>query len=175
MTQPSLDLRDVALLLLGAASCWHDLRTRRLPNVLTLGAAGLAVPYAIWSSGPSGAATAVLGWAAGLALFLPLFALGGLGAGDVKLLAAYGAWLGPSGALWTALYAAMAGGVLALVVALFTGYLGRALRNVSFIVTMWRTVGLRPVAGLTLDSARGPRLPYAVAIVAGALIVAWQR
>ena len=64
-------------------------------------------------------AFAAAGWATGLALFVPLYALGGMGAGDVKLLGAIGAWLGPMGAVWTGLYGAIAGGVLALAVAVW--------------------------------------------------------
>lgn len=170
-----LNPRESAVLILGALACYYDLRTRRLPNLLTLGSAVAALLYAVSTVGLGGAVASISGWAAGLALFLPLFALGGLGAGDVKLLAAFGAWLGPMAALWTALYASMAGGVMALVVALATGYLGQALRNVSFLVTFWRTVGVKPLPELTLQSARGPRLPYALAITAGAVAVLWLR
>ena len=50
------------------------------------------------------------GWAVGLAMFLPVFALRGIGGGDVKLVAALGAWIGPGAAVWLALWAAVAGG-----------------------------------------------------------------
>ena len=64
-----------------------------------------------------------MGWAVGIAIFFVPFALGGLGAGDVKLLGAIGAWLGPMNALWVGLYAGAAGGILAIFVALTNGYL----------------------------------------------------
>jgi prepilin peptidase CpaA len=108
-----------------------------------------------------------------LVLFLPLFALGGMGAGDVKLLAAFGAWLGPMGALWTALWASLAGGVFALVVAAWRGYLADALRNVVVIVGVWRAAGPSQVPGLTLADAGGPRLAYAVPIGVGAVVALW--
>ena len=61
-----------------------------------------------------------------------------MGAGDVKLMAAIGAWLGPALALLTALYGAIAGGVLAIVVALSTGYLKTALSNLWRMLMHWR-------------------------------------
>ena len=60
---------------------------------------------------------AALGLFVGLAVFFPLFALGAMGAGDVKLMAAVGAWIGAKPILYVALYGSVAGGVLALVVA----------------------------------------------------------
>src|SRR6187402_2302320 len=76
------------------AACMTDLRTRRVPNALTLGAALAAVAFHAATSAGSGLLFAVLGWGVGLLMFLPLFALRGIGGGDVKLLAALGAWLG---------------------------------------------------------------------------------
>jgi prepilin peptidase CpaA len=96
-----------------------------------------------------------------------------MGAGDVKLLAAIGSWLGPVGALWTALYGAMAGGVLALVVAASRGYARKALSNVGTILMTWRTVGVRPVPSLTLSDAGSVRLPYALPLAVGAALTLW--
>ena len=155
---------------LALAGAGWDLSTRRVPNVFTFGAAALALVYFAVAGGTAGAAWSALGWATGLALFLPLFAVGALGAGDVKLLAAFGAWLGPSGALWSALWGALLGGVMALVVAAFNGYLRQALRNLFAILSVWRVLGPCRVAGLTLDDATGPRLAYAVPIAAGAML-----
>jgi prepilin peptidase CpaA len=159
-------------LVLVAASAW-DVRTRRIPNVITFGAVPFAVVYHAVTSGWHGAAWSLAGWGAGLALFLPLFLLRGMGAGDVKLLAAVGAWLGPVGAGWTALYAAIAGGAMALVLALSRGYLKTAFANLWSLAGYWRAVGPRPYEGLTLQSAAGPRLPYALAIAVGAVVTLW--
>ena len=93
----------------------------------------------------------------------------------MKLLAAFGAWLGPAGALWAALYAAIIGGALAVPVALWHGYLAKALRNVWFMLTFWRTAGLQPVPNLTLGTSSGPKMAYSVPIVAGALCSLWFR
>ena len=106
------------------AACVADLRTRRIPNALTLGAAGAAIVFHAANGGGSGLLFAALGWGLGLLLFLPLFALRGIGGGDVKLLAGLGAWLGPSMVLWIAAFTAIAGGVFALVVSAMHGYTG---------------------------------------------------
>ena len=151
-----------------------DLRTGRVPNVLTFGAAAVGVCYSAVQGGISGLGSSVLGLFLGVAVFLPLFALGGMGAGDVKLVGAFGAWLGPMGVLWAAMWASLAGGVLALVIASWRGYLLEALRNVGAMVGVWRVVGPSPVAGMTLRDSRGPRLAYALPIGIGALLALWR-
>ena len=163
----------IAVVAIGAAASFCDLRTRRVPNALTLGAAAIAVALHTVVSGWSGLLMAVGGWVVGLVLFAPLYALQGMGAGDVKLLAAIGAWLGPVGALWTALYGAMAGGVLALAVALSRGYATKALRNVGAILRAWSMTGPQPVSGLTLADASSVRLPYALPLAVGAMVTLW--
>jgi prepilin peptidase CpaA len=152
-----------------------DYRSRRIPNILTFGASVAAVVFFGATAGLDGLMTSLGGWAVGCLLFLPWFALGGMGAGDVKLLAALGAWAGPGNAVWMALYAALAGGVFALVVALGSGYLREMLRNLWGLLMFWRVVGVRPHPELTLRTGRGPRLPYAFPITAGAVAMLWLR
>jgi len=160
---------EMMALLLGGLACVFDLRERRIPNLLTFGGAAVALAYAAASQGWGGLLISVEGWAVGLALFLPMFLLGGMGAGDVKLLACLGAWIGPQEAFWMAIYAMVAGGVMAVVVALAAGYMRQAVSNVWMLLKYWRVMGVRPVPELTLSSARGPRLPYAIPIAAGAV------
>lgn len=160
-------------LAVSVVACITDLRTRRIPNPVTLGGAVLGLAYASIFDGMRGASFSALGWAAGLAVFLPFYLLGGLGAGDVKLVACLGAWLGPETALWTGLYAALAGGVMAVALGLATGYLGAALRNVGDLLLHFRVSGVRPHPTLTLQHGKGPRLPYALPIAAGALAAMW--
>jgi prepilin peptidase CpaA len=157
------------------AGCVTDLRSRRIPNVLTLGAAAGALGYFLVGDGWRGAAWALGGWTVGLVAFLPLFLLRGIGGGDVKLLAALGAWLGPASAVWLALFAALAGGPLALVVAASHGYLKKAFTNLWGLLTFWRVAGFRPHPALTLDNPGTPRLPYAVPILAGLVVTLWLR
>ena len=155
-----------------AAAAW-DIATRRIPNVLTFGAALAALVVHTSVAGWPGAAMALAGWAAGIALFFPIFALGGMGAGDVKLLGALGTWLGPFATVWVALYSGIAGAVIGVIVALFSGYLGKAITNVWSLLTYWRIVGLRPAPELTLSTHQGPRLAYAVPVLAGLMVALW--
>jgi prepilin peptidase CpaA len=164
----------VAVLAVAIAAAVCDLKTRRIPNVLTFGAAAVALAVHGTVNGWSGLLLAASGWVVGLALFLPFFMLGGMGAGDVKLLAGLGAWLGPVGAAWTALYAACAGGLMAFVVTLAGGYTRTALRNVWTMLRFWQASGVRPVEGLTLSSSVGPRLPYALPIAVGVMVTLWK-
>jgi prepilin peptidase CpaA len=92
----------------------------------------------------------------GLAAWLPPYALGALGAGDVKLFAAAAAWLGPRGVLPATLYAALAGGALALA-----------------WVVRGQMAGARPAADGPRRRRRDARLPYGLAVAAGVLAVAW--
>src|SRR5688500_3095627 len=115
-----------------ASAALIDLRRRRVPNWLTLSlaVAGLA-GAALRPDLSVGASAAGLG--IGLAIPFVLFALGMLGAGDAKLFAAIGAWMGPMGIVWVMLLSGVAGGALALVAAITQGQLRPALRNVAFV------------------------------------------
>jgi prepilin peptidase CpaA len=162
-------------LAVGLIACVTDVHTRRIPNVLTFGAAGAAVVVHGATGGLGGVATSIGGWLLGIVLFLPFFALGGMGGGDVKLLGALGAWLGPRDAFWVAIYASMAGGVMAIALALGSGYLRTALSNVRNLLTYWALAGPRPVPGMTLDESTAPRLAYALPIFAGTVVTVWLR
>ena len=166
---------QAVVLILGAVACVCDLRTRRIPNLLTFGGAVFAIAYSLVVSGAGGLVTSLGGWLTGAALFLPMFALGGMGAGDVKLAACLGAWLGPIATLFIALYSALAGGVMAVCLALATGYFRQAWQNVWLLLAHWRVVGIRPLPELTLEGSRGPRLPFAVPIAVGAVAAIWLK
>jgi prepilin peptidase CpaA len=158
-----------------AIACVWDLRCRRIPNALTLGAAAAAIGFHAIAGGIGGGLSSVGGWLVGVAiLFLP-FALGGLGGGDVKLLGALGAWVGPADAVWLALYTFIAGGVLAVVIAAVRGYLPQAGRNIRSLLMFWRVMGVRPMPSLTLRSGSAPRMAYAAPILAGTVVTLWLR
>jgi len=143
-----------------------DVTTRRIPNLLTaaLAVAALALhAFAGWSSLGIACATFV----GVLLIGFVAFSCGWLGGGDVKLLAAGAAALGFPDAIPFLIYTAFAGGMLAVVVALALGRLGSVLTSVGLV--------LRPFAykGTVAVAPRKPiRLPYAVAIAAGATAVA---
>jgi prepilin peptidase CpaA len=151
----------------GGASVITDLKTRRVPNVLTFGtmAAGLILAavhgtsLSLWA--------AVAGCALGLALMLPGHLFGATGAGDVKLFAAIGTLLGPTGIAVAFVYTLLIGGMLALLVALRRRRLAATIeRSASLIMT-----GGKYVAEIEHASADN-RFAYAPAIALGALAAA---
>ncbi|MEZ5292656.1 MAG: prepilin peptidase [Vicinamibacterales bacterium] len=165
---------EVGAVMVAAGACATDLARARVPNTLTvLGIVVGVVAHAVLPGG-RGAVASLVGGLAGLGVFFPFFALGGMGGGDVKLMAALGAWVGAPAILFVALYTALAGGVLAVGVALAHNYLGEALRNLRALARHWAIVGIRPEPSLTLERGRGPRLPYAVAIFAGLIVTLWR-
>lgn len=164
----------IALVATCAVAAWFDVRENRLPNWLTVSA--LAVALALRTAlGWGELGTGALGAGICFALALPFFLVGGAGGGDVKLLTAVGAFLGP-GRLPTALFVmAMAGGAMAAVAILRRGALSEVWANLRTIrstfgsktFTGWR--GRESEAALTLDSPGAITVPYGVAIAAGAL------
>src|SRR4051794_8998381 len=86
----------------------------KVPNWLTLHMILGGLVFSVWAGGTVGLVRSVEGAAVGLALLLPLYAIGGMGAGDVKLLAGVGAWVGPWVTLQAFVATALVGGVMAL-------------------------------------------------------------
>ena len=146
-----LGIGTVCLLGFVGAVAVMDLRTRRIPNRLTVAAAATAVALAFVRAGWQGAFVSAAGVLIGLLLFLPLCLAGKLGAGDVKAMGAVGAFLGPVGVLLAALYTLLAGGIAA------------AVALVSF---RWRVHRVSDT-GQRASLLRQQDLPYGVAIACG--------
>ena len=104
-----------------------DLRTQRIPNELTAAMTGVGIAMAATGVSGISVAGAFLGFALGLVLMLPGYGLGATGAGDVKLMAAVGAIVGPALVVSAFFCTAIAGGVLAVIVALRRRRLGATL------------------------------------------------
>ena len=155
---------QVVLVLGLAAAVVTDVRTRRIPNWLTGSIAGAGFGLA-FGGGPVTPMRAAFGLAAGLLLMLPGHVIGATGAGDVKLMAAVGSVVGPGPVLQAFLYSAVAGGVLAIVVALWRGRLAATVRDASLLMT-------RPAdARQTIEApARANRFAYGPAIAVGTFV-----
>lgn len=148
-------------------SLYTDLKSRRILNMVVVPGVVLAFACNLWYSGAPGLLISLKGLLVGLALFFLPFILGGMGAGDVKLMGFIGSVMGPQFAVLTGLGTGVAGGLVALVVLVKQNKLGPALRRI------WQTlslmVGRREVAGIeAMDKAEySAAFPYGVAIVSG--------
>jgi prepilin peptidase CpaA len=151
----------------GAASAFVDLRSRRVPNALTVGIAVVGLALSAAHVSDVSLLAALGGLAIGCALMLPGHVLGGMGAGDVKLFAALGTMLGPTRIVMAFLYTAIAGGILAVSVARRRRTLGATLERTAVLV---RTGGAN-VADIERPSLDN-RFAYAPAIALGALAAA---
>jgi prepilin peptidase CpaA len=157
----------VPTLALAALAVRADVRTRRIPNALT----GIALLLALAAHSLSGSGLALrdslLGAVVAGGLLLPGWTAGWMGAGDVKLMAAIGAWVGYPLALVVVLAALMAGGVLALAVAVHRRMLWRSL-HATVSLLGWTAVGAG--RGVPAPAPSGTRFPFAFAALAGALV-----
>jgi prepilin peptidase CpaA len=165
--QPSNTLVVTAVAGGGGAGALVDLWSRRVPNELTLAIAALGVTLAALDLSGLSLMAAFGGLLVGLLLMLPGHVIGATGAGDVKLLAAIGTLLGPLGIVFAFLYAAIAGGVLAVIVARRRRVLREAVGRTAVLV---RTGGGN-VAAIE-DPSKNNRFAYAPAIAIGALAAA---
>jgi prepilin peptidase CpaA len=160
----------VALLLIAAVI---DVKTGRIPNWLVFGGALYALVYnAFFPLYPRdiGILFALGGLAIGLAALLPAYLFRVMGAGDVKLMAMVGAFLGTSATLGAVLATLIAGGVLAVGLALCSGRLVRMLRNVASMSRGTMLTFATGGSGLAVpDGPSAGRMPYGVAIAAGTI------
>jgi len=159
----------VALCLVATAL---DLRTRRIPNLLTASAFVLALLAHLVARGTPGLLDAALGGLVAGGLMLPGWLLRWKGGGDVKLVAATGAWLGLDQGLLAALFALIAGGLVALVYAARRGVLRQSLWGASMLGA-WALSGATksvppPVTG-------GVHFPFGIAVLIGTLAALWVR
>lgn len=131
---PEKVLLVLLTLLIGAAV--YDVRYRKIPNWLSM--SGIVLGFAInFAIGPpeGGVLFALKGFAAGFGLYLLLYVLRAMGAGDVKLMGAVGALVGPERWFGIFLVTAIVGGVMALLLVTARGRLKKTLFNVGFILS----------------------------------------
>ncbi len=164
MSEPST---VCAVLAGGASSAIVDLYTRRVPNRLTLGIGVLGVALAAMHVTGVSVTGALGGFALGLVLMLPGHVIGATGAGDVKLFAALGTLLGPGRTGAAFVYTALAGGLLAVIVAIRRRRLRATVERTAMLV---RTAGGN--AGEIERATENNRFAYAPAIAAGTLAAA---
>jgi prepilin peptidase CpaA len=161
----------VVLVALVLSAGWFDARLRKIPNWLN--ASGLAIGIVLGAChGMAGLRTAALGCVCALAVYLPLYILRGMGAGDVKLMAAVGALTGPSNWLVVFFVTAILGGLASLGLVVVRRACKQTLNNLLFIIS--EVLQFRAPCGrapeLDIRNPRALRLPHGVVIAAGCLI-----
>jgi prepilin peptidase CpaA len=151
----------------GTCIAVFDLRTRRIPNVATLAVAGAGLGLSLAGASGHSVPAALAGLVLGFLLMLPGHLFGKTGAGDVKLFAAMGTLVGPSHILRAFVFTAIAGGILAVAVAVMRGRLQQTLARTGTLVAS----GGANAAAIKAPSENN-RFPYAPAIAVGCVIAA---
>ena len=143
----------------------------RVPNWLTFHLVLGGLGFGAWSQGVSGFLWATAGMVVGLATLLPLYSIGGMGAGDVKLMAGVGAWMGPLVTLWAFVTSAVVGGVMALAMVAWSGEFVR--HWVQFQAIGHEILTVRNPEKLAASAAaRKPTmklLPYGIPLAVGSI------
>jgi prepilin peptidase CpaA len=161
----------VPVILLGTLAAQADVRTRKIPNMITFPAMVLALATHAALGGPKDFLASLAGLAVALAL-IPGWLMRWMGAGDVKLMAAAGAWLAWPQAGIALLASLVMGGVISVIVAarhrvLWTTVQGAAMTG------MWTFT--RGGATSSAPTTSGIRFPFALAVLAGSTIALWLR
>ena len=162
------------LLVLLAAAMVSDLRTHRIPNIILAPALSVALLVHTLHGGADGLIMAAAGFALGLVMLLPLYVVGGMAAGDVKLLGVVGCFLGPLGAVAAGMATMMVGAIFGSV-AIAWRRIRPALEIHAIQVSSPPTGEIH--AGAALSSLRSKDrstcIAYAPAIAAGTLAALW--
>ena len=157
----------LSIILIAAAV--NDLRFQKIPNLLTYPSMGIALGYHFIMSGQDGLLFSAGGLALGIAVFILPYLMGGMGAGDAKLMGAVGAILGARAVFIAFLFTAIAGGIYALILLLVRrrAFKGFWQQDVATLKTFIFTRQFIPISGDSNE--KKPRLCYGIAIALGTL------
>jgi prepilin peptidase CpaA len=155
-----------------------DGRCLRVPNWLTYHFLLGGLIFAVWKGGSTHLVWSLEGAAVGLLTLVPLYAVGGMGAGDVKLMAGMGAWIGPWLTTWAFVCSALAGSMIALVMMVASG---EVFRHLALIQIIGREILVVRSPSILAEraAARKPTmmlLPYGIPIAVGSIAYfGWAR
>ncbi|MEQ8235601.1 MAG: prepilin peptidase [Syntrophomonadaceae bacterium] len=160
------------VLALGLAICLiTDLRERKIYNLVLFPVLLFGIIFNLFTGGLQGFLHSLYGLLVGMGILILPFALGGIGAGDVKLLGAIGAVKGPMFVLYAALGMGLAGGLIALIILTLQGRLLKSIK--SLLRGLWLMLITRfKVIKFEFDNEK-TMLPYGLAIVIGAIGAYW--
>jgi prepilin peptidase CpaA len=152
-----------------AFGSFEDIRIRKIPNRLTYFGFIAALVLRLFMLGLPGLKDGVIGTLVGGGLFFFLFLLGGMGGGDVKLMAAVSAFTGVTQIVNLLIASAIAGGVMGVGLMLYKQRTLATIRNTLLLIQHHLTAGLRPHPILNVQQAQTMRVPFAPAIAIGTL------
>lgn len=157
----------LSIILIAAAV--NDLRFQKIPNLLTYPAMAIAVGCHVVMNGPDGLLFSAGGLALGIAVFILPYLMGGMGAGDAKLMGAVGAIIGARGVFIAFLFTAIIGGVYALILVLIKRqhFKDFFTRHVTTLKTFIFTQQFIPIPDD--QNEKKPKLCYGIAIALGTL------
>lgn len=163
-----IEVERFILFILVFIAAISDIKTRRIPNKLVFSGALIAIAFHTISPSGIGTLSSIEGLAVGLASLLPLYMMRAMGAGDVKLMAMVGAFLGPASALGAAITTLILGGVLAILAAIRNKSVHRMANNIRFLI-VHGMVGAATGnhTSIAMGSASAGKLPYGIAIAVG--------
>ncbi|MFD1039290.1 prepilin peptidase [Virgibacillus byunsanensis] len=161
-------MANLAVFLILIISTITDLRNRKILNMVTLPAILVALIYHWFTTSLDGFIFSGLGFLVGLGLLFIPFIMGGIGAGDVKLLAAVGAWKGTMFVLYTGVYAAIIGGLISLIILIKRRQFGFTLKSMLFSILYLK--GTKGSLQVPSDTKQPVSIPYAIPIALGALL-----
>ena len=162
------------VVVLGVAT-FTDLRSRRIPNWLVLPFFLVGIVVSVWMNGWHGLGQSLAGSLLGLVVFGVLFWMGGMGAGDVKLCAAIGAWVGPQQLMLALVLTGMAGGVMVMCWAVAGGFVKELFTGAGNLAFSWKGSGGVRDPEMVIENPLKRKLPYAPAIAIGTLISFFAR
>ncbi|MEH7225120.1 prepilin peptidase [Bacillus sp. JJ1566] len=161
-------MENLIICLILIISVITDLRNRKILNIVTFPAILGGLVYFTLFSGFDGFLFSGKGFLVGLGLLFIPFVMGGIGAGDVKLLAAIGAWKGAMFVFYTGIYAAIIGGLIAIVVLIKQRKLGFTFKSMLFSLLFFR--GTQGSLNISSGKQGTVSIPYAIPIAIGTLL-----
>jgi prepilin peptidase CpaA len=165
--QPVESYLLICALAIAVVGAVNDVRGARIPNWLTYSGLGSALVVRLTVFGWTGLKGGFAGLLFAGGIFYLLFLLGGMGGGDVKLMAAVGAWAGSQQVTPILSGSAVAGGVLAVLYVFAYKQWRQTLLNTTAIAQHHLTSGIRPHPALNIRTSSVMRIPYGLAIAVG--------
>ena len=175
-------LKSIIIIVLLSIAVINDLKTRKIPNRLTVPFALIGLGFNALIDFPSGILTGVFGFVVGFLIFLLPYMMKGMGAGDVKLMAAIGAITDWRTIVYVALFTSVLGGIVSLLSRARTGDIGLTLKRTGKLILFYFFSLMEKITSLPTMTYRKDKyrlkmtdskvdyIPYAIAIAGGCVV-----